>query len=122
MKKPADPRDLAVDLLPRSICTVRVGCAVTDSQGRIIGWGWNGVDTGFGLCAERHAFRRVNKSRLEAGTVYVAAEWRGKPKGKLAPAKPCEKCQRVIEKYHMDVYWRDKKGVWQHENNLPGEA
>lgn len=117
MKKPSDPRDLAVDLLPRSICTVRVGCAVTDASGSIIGWGWNtcGRD-GFGLCAERHAFSRLNKNRLWSGFVYVAAEW--KSHGRKAPAKPCEKCQAIIEKYQMDVYWRDKKGKWIHERHL----
>lgn len=121
MLKPSDPRRLAVDLLPRSICTVQVGACVTDSSDNIIGWGWNssGPD-GHGLCAERHAFGRLNKNRLWSGYVYVAAQWNSH--GRFAPAKPCEKCEAIIKKYEMDVYWRDKKGKWIHEVNLPEET
>lgn len=121
MNKSAGPRQLSLDLLPRSICTVKVGCVVTDAGGAIIGWGWNSLGpTGYGLCAERHAFSRVNKNRMWSGFVYVAAEWASH--GRFAPAKPCEKCQAIIEKYEMDVYWRDKGGKWRHEINLSKET
>lgn len=109
MLKPSDPRDLAVDLIPRSICLVGVGAAVTDAGGSIISWGWNQVHTGRGLCAERHAISRANRSRLWAGFVYVAGKYRN---GNLVNAKPCEKCMEMIRKYEMSVYWRDKQGQW----------
>ena len=64
MIKPADPRQLAVDLLPRSTCLVQVAAVIADKRG-IFSWGWNssGV-TGYGEHAEAAAIRRANKRRL----------------------------------------------------------
>lgn len=110
MLKGDDPRQLAVDLLPRSICTVQVGCALTDAGGSIIAWGWNGVGTGLGKCAERHAIERANRRRLFFGHIYVASQWRNRDK--FAPAKPCKACKHIIDKYNLEVHWRDKEGRW----------
>lgn len=109
MKKGTDPRNLAVDLLPRSICTVKVAAVISDSYG-IYAWGWNSVGKGMGLCAEAHAIGRASKKRLKGSTIYVAGKWRGKDKA--VPAKPCESCQRLIDKHGLKVVWRDKDEAW----------
>lgn len=110
MIKPSDPRQLAVDILARSTCSVQVGASVADAGGVIISWGWNHVGAGYGLCAERHAIRRANASRLWYGTIYVASQ--RKRNDKTIMSKPCEVCQRMIDKFHLDVVYRDANGEW----------
>ena len=56
MLKPRDPRELAIDLLPRSTCAVQVAAVLADANG-IFGWGWNSAGSGFGEHAEAAAFR-----------------------------------------------------------------
>ena len=110
--KPRDPRELAIDLIPRSICQTRVAAVVCDASGNIISWGWNSSGpTGLGLHAEVHAIRRANRNRLWYGTVYVAGAY---DRGTLVKAKPCEKCQQLIDKFNMEVFYRDKSGRWNH--------
>lgn len=108
MFKPADPRDLAIDLLSRSICFVRVAAVICDPYHQIISWGWNSVGSGFGLHAEVHAIGRANPARLEYGTIYVAS----KRKKKAIMSKPCEECERLIKKWHLSVVYRASDGVW----------
>lgn len=110
MIKPSDPRQLAVDILARSICSVRVGSCVTDAAGAIISWGWSQVGDGYGLCAERHAIRRANVNRLWYGTIYVASE--RKRNNKIIMSRPCEVCRKVIDKFELTVFYRDAQGEW----------
>jgi pyrimidine deaminase RibD-like protein len=109
--KPTDPRQLAIDLLPRSLCQVRVAAVIADSRG-IFSWGWNFPGfTGFGMHAEAHAIMRANRGRLKGSTVYVAGERHRN--GKYVLAKPCEDCQRRIHKAGIRAaYYRDADGVW----------
>lgn len=110
MIKPSDPRVLAIDLLPRSTCSVRVASVVTDAGGNIISWGWNhSGPSGYGLHAEHHAILRANKARLWYGTIYVAGRY---DRGTLVNSKPCKACQGLISKYKMDVVYRAKSGDW----------
>lgn len=108
MIKPSDPRELAIDLLPRSICAVRVAAVVCDAGGNIISWGWNSVGNGLGMHAEAHAIRRSNKDRLWYGTIYVASQRRGKS----IMSRPCETCQRQIDKWKLATVYRDGREHW----------
>lgn len=111
MIKPDSPRDLATNILARSICDVQVGAVIIDHKGNIISWGWNNMHkTGYGICAERHALARANKGRAKYGTIYVAGKWRDR--NKLVNAKPCNLCAAMIRKYKMLVVYRTKQGEW----------
>ena len=111
MKKPASPEQLAVDILERSSCSVKVGAAIVDRQGRIISWGWNSVGpTGLGLHSECHAIQRANRTRLAGGTIYVAST-RARNR-KIVLSKPCPECEKVIVKNKLTAIWRDNVGEW----------
>lgn len=109
MFKPSDPRDLVIDLIPRSICQIRVAAVIADKWG-ISSWGWNGVSSGYGEHAEAAAIRRSNRKRLKGSTIYVAGEWRDRERA--VKSKPCEACQALIDKWGLKVVYRDKDGVW----------
>ena len=110
MRKPSDPRELAVDLLSRSSCTVQVAAVLTDATGNIMSWGWNhSGPNGLGQHAEHHAMLRVNRNRLWHGSVYVAGRRR---RGPLVNAKPCKHCQTMINNYDIGVFYRNKHGDW----------
>lgn len=110
MNKFVSPRDLAIDLLPRSTCKVRVAAVITDLYGRIISWGWNHPGPqGMGVHAEIHAISRANKVRLGGGIIFVAGV---RKNGALVPARPCSACQKVIAKYRMIYNYRAKDGGW----------
>ena len=112
MLKPDDPRDLAMNLLHRSVCNVQVGAVVVDGYGKIMGWGWNhSGPTGLGLCAERHAIRRCNADRLHGAVMVVAGRWR--KTGKIVTARPCAKCQAVLRKKGMLAMYRNQDGKWE---------
>lgn len=110
MKKPINGADLAVDILERSQCSVRVGAAIGDKF-NIFSWGWNGTGPdGFGQCAEKHAILRANKKRLIGATIYVASKrYRN---GKIVCSKPCSSCRKLIDKWGLIVLWRDVNGEW----------
>ena len=112
MNTKRDPTEIAETILHRSICSIKVGACIADSWG-VFAWGPNhmGPD-GLGLCAERFAISRSKKSRLYKSTIYVAGEYR---RGKFVPARPCEKCRKVIDKYNMVIKWRDRTGEWRTE-------
>lgn len=111
MVKPDDPRDLCVNLLTRSTCSIQVASVITDHKGHIISWGWNNQHhTGYGICAERHAILRSNRDRLRYGTIYVAGKYRDR--NKLVNSKPCPLCQEQIKKYQMQIIYRNKQGEW----------
>lgn len=109
MRKPASARQLAEDILMRSECSVKVGCAIEDQTG-IVAWGWNSVGHGFGIHAEHHAISRANRRRLAGATIYVASMRR--KNGKLVTSKPCDACRRLINKWAIHVIWRDSSGNW----------
>ena len=105
-----DPRQLAIDLLPRSVCSVKVASVIVDKFYYIVSYGWNhSGPTGMGQHAECHAILRANRNRLGLGTIYVAGQYL---RGTLVNAKPCKECQKLIDKYYMSVVYRDKLGVW----------
>src|SRR5678815_1171923 len=93
MNKPNDPKDLALDLLPRSKCAVQVAAVLADGTG-IFSWGWNHEGSGYGYHAEAHAIIRSNRRRCRGATLYVASQ--RKRNKKTVPSKPCEECERLI--------------------------
>lgn len=111
---PRDPRELAIDLLPRSTCRVQVAAVVADSHG-IFGWGWNSMgSSGLGEHAEASAFRRANRDRLEYATLYVAS--RRQRNNKWVMSRPCELCEKLIRKYDLfEVYYLTGQGKWERE-------
>ncbi len=112
MKKPKDPRDLAVALLSRSTCSVQVSAVLADSHG-VFGWGWNnsGRD-GMGEHDEVAATRAINRSRAAfEGILYVTAQ--RKRNWRCVTAKPCDECSKRIEALGIwKVWYRDKDGIW----------
>lgn len=110
MYKPTDPRELAVDLLGRSICRIQVAAVIADKDG-ISGWGWNSVGSGEGIHAEAHAISRTNRDRLtSSATIYVAST--RKANGKMVPSKPCSECAYLIGKHGLKVEYRDADNTW----------
>lgn len=94
MDKNKPYKELCQLIAKRSICQVQVGALIYDSKGCIISWGWNHVGNGFGLCAERHAISRANKSRLVGSTILVHAYRRGRSVNSF----PCVRCYQKIKK------------------------
>jgi len=107
--KPDDPRQLAIDLLARSPCSVQVAAVITDRHG-IFSWGWNSIGDGFGEHAEIAAIRRANKKRLDGAVIWVAS--RRRKSGNTVISKPCEHCQALINAWGLCEVWRDKDGEW----------
>lgn len=111
MNKPSDPRELAIDLLPRSTCTVQVAAVIADDHG-IFAWGWNSAGNGFGEHAEAAAIRRASKRRLKGATIYIAS--RRRRNEKTVCSKPCPDCWgRVESTGARKVAWRESNGIWQ---------
>ncbi len=110
MIKPDDPRQLALDIMLRSICSVQVGAAIADSSGKIISWGWNNVGSGWGIHAEAHAIRRANKDRLEGSTIFVSSQ-RAR-NAKTINSRPCDACSDLIYKWKMKYVFRAPTGLW----------
>ncbi len=111
MIKPSDPRQLAIDLLPRSICQVQVAAVLADDYG-IFAWGWNSAGNGFGEHAEAAAIRRANKKRLTTSTIYVASQ--RMRNGKMVMSKPCEDCMKRIRAKNIYLIWyRTASGKWE---------
>jgi deoxycytidylate deaminase len=109
MIKPNDPRQLAIDLLPRSTCNVQVAATISDGRG-IFAWGWNNPGKGFGECAEAAAIRRANKERLLGSVIFVAG--RRNRNGKIVGSKPCDSCKKKIVKNGLIAMYRDSDGEW----------
>lgn len=108
MIKPADPRDLAIAMMSRSICAVQVGAALTDAWSAHA-WAWNSVGSGYGEHAEQAVIRRANQSRLVGSTMWIAA--RRHKSGNTVTAKPCEACHGWVRKVSRVMY-RDGQGDW----------
>lgn len=110
MIKPDDPRELAIDLLGRSICSVQVAAVIADRKG-IFSWGWNSVGSGFGEHAECAAIRRANRDRLVGATLYVASQRNRNQKAVLS--KPCDACDaRIVSAEIGEVFYRDQFERW----------
>lgn len=112
MIKPSNGAQLAIDILERSRCAVRVGAAIADGNG-IFSWGWNSVGSGYGLHAEAHAIARANKKRLKGALLYVASK--RDRSGKAVTSKPCAECQKLIDKWQLRVMWRENNEDWFYE-------
>ncbi len=82
-------RELAIDLLERSLCRIQVAAVLSDKHG-IFSWGWNycGPDCK-GLHAEDHAISRANRKRLRGARLTVAG--RRVQTGRWVCSRPCEK-------------------------------
>lgn len=104
-----DSKELAEQILNRSICHVKVGAVLADSQG-VFAWGWNHAGpTGMGQHAEIHCLTRANRKRLAGATMYIAgARTRT---GKAVPARPCPDCARATAAVGR-IVWRDSDGTW----------
>lgn len=110
MIKPSDPRQLALDLLGRSICSVQVAAVLADKHG-IFGWGWNSVGGGFGEHAEAAAIRRSSRNRMAGATLYVASQRHRNSRPVLS--MPCDECNRRIVKADLArVFYRDQFERW----------
>lgn len=112
MRKNKPPEALAMDILHRSNCRIKVGAVLVDSKGKIFSWGWNhaGHD-GFGCHAEAHAVTRANPKRLEGSTIYVAG-LRAK-NGCYVPSRPCNDCERLLNLVGVtSMIWWDRD-EWQ---------
>src|SRR5690348_3090200 len=108
MQKNKTPKQLALDILHRSECRVKVGAVIVDRKGSILSWGWNNPGDGFGCHAEVHAIMRANPKRLDGSSIYVAG-MRSRNKT-FVPAKPCEDCQEWIVKVGLSkVHYLDRK-------------
>ena len=113
MNTKCSPRELAIELcLRRSSCQVQVAAVISDKKG-IFSWGWNNNGNGKGLCAEKHAILRSNRSRLKGSVLTVAG--RRKKSGNWVEAKPCVKrhCWSLVIKYGFKkVEFTMKTGEW----------
>lgn len=104
------PKELALTLLNRSQCSVKVAAVLVDSYG-VFSWGWNSSGpSGFGLCAERHAIKRANRWRLPDSEIFIAGM--RVRNHSFVEAKPCEKCLAVILKCKIKVIHYYDKGEW----------
>ena len=118
MNTQCDPRQLAVDLLARSVCSVQVGAVLSDRHG-IFSWGWNfPIVSETGTHAEQHAFLRANRKRLRGATLTVAGQRRkqcGVSSGPMVYAKPCQEiCLPLAKKHGIDkIQFRNKLGEWE---------
>jgi len=106
---PANPRQLAQDLLPRSLCNVQMTAVISDKHG-IFSWGWNSSGNGDGLHAEAHAISRANRRRLKGATITIAGVRKGR--GKVISA-PCMVCLAIISACGIkSIEFHDKDGMW----------
>jgi len=113
VRKDKLPQQLAIDIMHRSVCNVMVGAVIYDYSGRLIGWGHNnsGPD-GNGICAEKMAIRRANRSRLRGATIYIAGAW--KCSGNYVVAKPCGSCYALLKKHGVSKVCNIRKdGTWE---------
>ncbi len=104
------PKELAIDLLARSVCSVQVAAVIYDGHG-IFGWGWNSIGPdGFGWHAEAHAISRCSRRRLAGATIAVAG--RRQKSRNFVNNCPCIDCQLKIDKVRIaEIEYLDK-GEW----------
>lgn len=105
------PRQLAQQLVGRSVCRVQMAAVIHDRTG-IFAWGWNhmGLD-GLGEHAEACAIRRANRKRLPGATITVAGQHARNSKWSIS--LPCMDCMSLIQSvgisrivYHDKTAWR----------------
>lgn len=109
MIKPSDPRQLAIDLLPRSICSVQVAAVLADAHG-IFAWGWNSVGSGLGEHAEAAAIRRASRKRLDGATIYITSKRRRNEK--VITSAPCPECISRIKRAGIKTAWWNSYIGW----------
>lgn len=112
MRTNVSPRELALDLLERSRCRVKMAAVLTDTDGFIFAWGWNHAGArGLGEHAEAHALSRANKKRVKGAKVTVA----GKRKDAYVKSLPClEKCFPMLVRAGVhEIEYHDKEGKWE---------
>ena len=113
MNTRCSPRDLAIDLLNRSSCQVKVAAVLSDKHG-IFAWGWNssGLD-GNGMHAEEHAFSRANRKRLPGATLTVVSI--RVRSGAFICSRPCTaRCMKLANKFKVGrIEYILSGGLWQ---------
>lgn len=111
MNTALSPQQLCIDLVERSICSVKVAAVLADKHG-IFAWGWSSMGhNGLGHHAEAHAISRANPRRLPNATIYVAAVRKRNHKSVIA--RPCEDCHKLLVHEHVpQVVWRNADGDW----------
>lgn len=111
--KKLGPTDLAIDLLRRSACKVRMAAVISDRHG-IYAWGWNHSLGDYSMHAEIHALSRSNPSRRKDSTITVAGE-RAKS-GNVVLSRPCEDCLTRLKTHGiLSMRYQDKEGNWWNE-------
>lgn len=112
--KGRDPRELCVELLSRSICSVQVAAVLYDRKG-ILAWGYNHAGDGFGEHAEAMVLKRANRKRIPHAVLVLAAR-RRKSRNPVT-ARPCKKCIPLVSQC-LIVAYRNKEGDWVWEDYL----
>lgn len=109
-------RKLALKLLLRSRCRVKVAAVLSDDRG-IFAWGWNhlGTDGRSGVHAEQHAVMRANPKRLNGACLTVAGRHGIQQKKNFVYARPCEDiCMPLVEKYQIrKIEYLTNSRVWE---------
>jgi deoxycytidylate deaminase len=110
VRKP-DPRTLAIDLVNRSVCHIKVGAVIYDKHG-IFAWGWNNSGrNGFGQHAEMHALMRANRKRLRSASIAIAGQ--RERNGNVVPSPPCTMCRAQLSSVGVKhVYIQNRAGEW----------
>lgn len=116
MNAKRDPREIAVELLKRSICKIQVAAVLTDKNGCNFGWGWNyPTPDGFSMHAEFHAIFSANPKRLKGSSITVAGKRRRS--GNWVYSRPCEKkCLPLIKSVGIsEIEFITPFGEWKKE-------
>lgn len=80
---------------------------ILDAKSNLPSWPGYG-----GVCAEERILRHPPRTARGGSILYVARVRR--VDGKPAIARPCPKCQRIIERSGVrEVYYTDEYGEWQ---------
>lgn len=89
---------------------MRMAAVLSDSEGRVLAWGWNSAGNGKGCHAEEMALKRANPKRLKGATITVAGFRKESP----VLSMPClEKCfPRLIAAGISEVEYTTKEGEW----------
>lgn len=101
------PHELAFDLARRrgSHDSWRMAAVLVDRRG-IFSWGWNHMDNGHSIHAEKHAIKNANPRRIPGSILWVVGLTRA---DRPILAKPCDldhkphrpvpRCMPLIRKY-----------------------
>lgn len=109
MRVNKDPREIAIQVMKRSTCSVQVGAVLVDKHGAYA-WGWNHEGSGFGEHAEVMALKRANYKRVPGSVLWVAA--RRRKSGNVVSARPCAACWPAARICAYTCF-RAKDGTWE---------